>query len=256
MEKMDSKTDSLVSIIIPTLNEEDEIEQLLSSLAAQTYTRFEILVVDGGSEDRTIPIAKEYEAETIIEDGLGEFRARNIGAEHARGDILINTCADVTFPVNLIESVVTHFTSDPDLIGLTGPGIPRNPPTWGKWEYALYNRIRYIATKTGRFSTSTNFLACPAGAFDRTGGFETMDINADGMMGRQLAELGKVEFDMDTYVYISPRRMWEMGFVDFNLWYIYVLENFFPILSRSTRFKGFKQQAKQEHQKEHLIGDD
>lgn len=254
MGKMDSKTDPLVSIIVPTLNEEDEIEELLSSLTAQTYTQFEILVVDGGSEDQTIPISKQYEARTIIEDGLGEFRARNIGAEHARGDILINTCADVTLPPTLVETVVTRFKSEPDLVGLTGPGIPRNPPTWGKWEYALYNKIRYVAAKFGRFSTSTNFLACPADVFDRTDGFETMDINADGMMGRQLAELGKVEFDMDACVYISSRRMWEMGFVAFNLWYIYVLENFFPILSRSERFKRFKHQAKQEHQKEHLSG--
>ena len=124
-----------VSIIVPTLNEENCIENLLNSLQKQTYKGFETIVVDGGSKDNTINIAKKYGARVIVKEKCGEFESRNLGAEIARGNILINTCADVIFPNDLIERVVRYFSIDKDLVALSGPGIPHNhPPLWAKIE--------------------------------------------------------------------------------------------------------------------------
>jgi glycosyltransferase involved in cell wall biosynthesis len=84
---------SRISIIVPTLNEEKNIELLLFSIQEQTVPYFDLIVVDGGSRDKTISIAKNYGAKIVVEKGLMEFPSRNLGAKVANGEILLfNLC--------------------------------------------------------------------------------------------------------------------------------------------------------------------
>ncbi|VVB84169.1 Glycosyltransferase AglE [uncultured archaeon] len=242
---------SLVSIIVPTLNEEKHITQLLTSIKRQSYSRIEIIIVDGGSKDKTLDIANGFGAMVKIIDKLGEFESRNIGAKLAKGKILIQTCADIVFPEKVVERVVDSFLKNKKLVGLTGPGIPINPPYWGKLEYIIYNKTRLLASKFKIFSTSTNFLACKKNVFEEIAGFRRNDVNADGLFGRELSKRGEIKFDSSTYVHISSRRLWEMGFLRFNLLFLYVLENFIPFLSSSNSFNERKVKAKQRHHKLH-----
>ena len=97
-----------LSIIVPTLNEENYIELLLKSISQQEKSSicFEILVVDGGSQDETLNVAKEYNAKILVFPGLGEFASRNIGAEKAKGKYLLFTCSDIIFPKDLFKKVL------------------------------------------------------------------------------------------------------------------------------------------------------
>ena len=245
-----------ISIIVPTLNEEESIKNFLYSLEKQTSTNFETIVVDGGSVDKTVSIAK-HRAKVIIKNGLREFPSRNIGAKTAKGEILLFTCADVTFPHDFLAKISGKFR-DQELVAITGPDIPYDS-SLATIEYGLYNFLRFIFSAfprpNKRFSTSTNFLAVRKTCFDKTGGFIS-DINADGVMGRRFSEMGKVKFSMSLKVFISPRRFQKMGFSKFNLHYLYVLENFFPFLSKTSFIKNLKNKSGSVHRDMHTLQND
>lgn len=243
----------MISIIVPALNEESTIGNCLRSLRNQKMQDFEVIVVDGGSVDKTVEIAKDNKAKVIVEMACPEFASRNIGARVSNGDILLFTCADVALPNDLLDKIAQKFENEPMLVAMTGPDVPRDS-LLVELEYGAYNFIRYVFSHLPkplrRFSTSTNFLAVRKNHFESAGGF-IHDINADGLMGKKLSEMGKTEFCMDAVVFISTRRFAKMGFLGFNLHYIYVLENFFPFLSEASFLKRFKQKSRAAHGKLH-----
>ena len=250
---MKTEKDPYISIIVPALNEERYIRFLFHSLGDQRSTNYETLVVDGGSRDRTSDISNDHKARVIVLPGHGEFISRNFGAKMAKGTLLLLTCADVIFPEGLLRKIVEKFEEHPDLIALTGPGCPYDAPLIGKLEYAVYNFARYLFAKfpkpLKRFSTSTNFLVVRKDCFDKTGGFAVNDINADGLMGRKLLEMGEVGFFLDTYIYLSARRMRNMGLIAFNRHYLYAFENFLFFASNAKAIRSFKVSSKKKHRK-------
>jgi glycosyltransferase involved in cell wall biosynthesis len=244
---------SRISIIIPTLNEEKNIQNLLGSLEKQTLPDYEVIIVDGGSTDGTVDVANDYHSRVIVEEGLPEFPSRNTGAKIANGEILLFTCADVIFPRELLAKIDQSF-EDQELIALTGPDYPTDS-LLAEIEYGAYNFARFMFSSfpkpTKRFSASTNFLAVRKATFEKTGGFLS-DINGDGLLGKRLSEIGKVKFLNAIAVTISARRFCKMGFFKFNLHYLYVLENFFPFLSKTYFLKILKNKSDSVHQNMHL----
>ncbi|WP_439817426.1 glycosyltransferase family 2 protein [Zavarzinia sp. CC-PAN008] len=104
-----------VSVVVPTLNEERHIEACLRSIAATSYPadRFEILVVDGGSSDRTVAIAREVgralgNVRVLDNPGRIQSRAINIGAAHAdpRSVLLIRADAHSIYPADFVALCV------------------------------------------------------------------------------------------------------------------------------------------------------
>jgi glycosyltransferase involved in cell wall biosynthesis len=242
---------SAISIIVPTLNEEKYIISLLESLKMQSLLNFEVLIIDGGSEDRTVEIARSYNAKVISLPGLNEFASRNIGANLAKGTLLVFTCADVIFPRFLLEKVKREFDQDGKLIALTGPDYLYDASILGKIEHVLYNIFRYILAKLPkplkRFATSTNFLVIRKEYFEKCEGFDVNDINADGLMGRKLLEMGRVKFCFNVNIYVSARRFKNMGFLKVNKHYLYALENYLFFLSKSGFIKSLKLHSKMKH---------
>ncbi|MCZ2856697.1 MAG: glycosyltransferase [Candidatus Bathyarchaeota archaeon] len=244
-----------ISVIVPTFNEEKHLEFLLSSLEDQTLMSFEALIVDGGSKDKTYDISRQHNAKIVVLPGFDEFASRNVGAKMAKGDFLLFTCADIIFPNGLLQKIEEKFEQKPELVALSGPGYPFDASFFGKIEYIVYNIIRYLFAKLPkplkRFSTSTNFLVVRKDTFDRVGGFEVNEINADGLMGKKLLQMGEVAFFLDTPVCISARRMKNMGFLSFNKHYMYVFENLFFFLSKTSIMKNLKLHSKMKHRKLH-----
>ncbi len=86
----------MLSIIVPTYNEEEYLPRLLASIRSQTFTDFEIVVADAKSSDRTREIAGRFGARVV--DGGMPGAGRNLGARAARGDLFLFLDADVVLP--------------------------------------------------------------------------------------------------------------------------------------------------------------
>ena len=102
---------ALVSVIIPTFNAARYIRQALNSVLAQTYTAFELIVVDDGSSDATSAIVEEFVAgdariQLVRQSNMGVGAARNIALRTARGKYIAPLDADdVWFPKKLEKQV-------------------------------------------------------------------------------------------------------------------------------------------------------
>jgi glycosyltransferase involved in cell wall biosynthesis len=93
-----------VSIIIPALNEEEDLPILLRSIGAQSFTDYEVIVADAGSRDRTVELAREWGARVVPGGMPGP--GRNRGAEAASGELLFFFDADVDLPPDFLEKAV------------------------------------------------------------------------------------------------------------------------------------------------------
>ena len=101
---------SAISIIIPALNEEEAIEDVIRAIPKNELEKMgfdvQILVVDGDSQDRTRELASKAGAEVIIEPRRGYGRAYKTGFAHATSEIIATADADLTYPVEDIPEFV------------------------------------------------------------------------------------------------------------------------------------------------------
>jgi glycosyltransferase involved in cell wall biosynthesis len=119
-----------VSVIIPTLNEEKYIETTLLSIKNQDYKgKYEIIVVDSNSKDKTVKIARKYADKVIVTKRRGVSVGRNIGAEVAKGEILLFVDADTTLLPNVISKVVRHLRRK-KVVGVVVPILCDNLKDW------------------------------------------------------------------------------------------------------------------------------
>jgi glycosyltransferase involved in cell wall biosynthesis len=117
-KKSESKEDlPNVTVIIPTLNEEQSIGQTLDEIP-KDFANLEIMIVDGLSKDHTIEIAKEKGARVVIEKRKGYGRAYKTGFKEAKGDIIATLDGDTTYPAYDIPRVVKMLL-DEDLDFIT-----------------------------------------------------------------------------------------------------------------------------------------
>lgn len=99
-----------LSVIIPTINEEDGIVSTLSELPRKTLEGMgfacELLVVDGCSSDRTRERAERLGARVIVEPRRGYGRAYKTGFSASKGDILVALDGDHTYPASSVPMLV------------------------------------------------------------------------------------------------------------------------------------------------------
>jgi glycosyltransferase involved in cell wall biosynthesis len=97
----------MISIIIPTLNEEENLNNLLLDIKSQTYKDYEIIVADAQSTDGTCTIAEENGC-TLVDGGM-PAKGRNMGAYIAKGDILLFLDADIRIPSHFLHTSLDEF---------------------------------------------------------------------------------------------------------------------------------------------------
>src|SRR6476646_10196463 len=94
------ETGILVSVLMTAYNREKYIAEAVESVLASTYTNFELIVVDDGSTDNTVTIAKSFEARDyriklyINEKNLGDYPNRNKAAGYASGEYIVFVDSD------------------------------------------------------------------------------------------------------------------------------------------------------------------
>jgi glycosyltransferase involved in cell wall biosynthesis len=106
----------LVSVIVPVYNVEKYIAETIRSILAQTYTNFELLVIDDESPDRSVEICQQFQdprLKIIRQKNRGLAGARNAGIRHAQGDYLAFLDGDDLWLPEKLEKHVQHLESSP-----------------------------------------------------------------------------------------------------------------------------------------------
>ena len=100
----------MLSIILPVLNEEASLPDVLARLQDLRQQGHEIIVVDGGSHDNSLMLAQQA-ADKVIVSRPGRALQMNSGAELATGDILLFLHADTTLP-DAVEQILSEIEGD------------------------------------------------------------------------------------------------------------------------------------------------
>lgn len=111
-----------ISIITPSYNQGEFIEQTIRSVLSQNYPNLEYIVIDGGSTDSTLSVLKKYQhaLRFISEPDRGQSDAINKGLSMISGDIVGFINSDDYFEPDCFRSVADFFTSNPDAQWVTG----------------------------------------------------------------------------------------------------------------------------------------
>ncbi len=110
-----------VSVIVPVYNAAGFIETCLDALIASSYPSFEIIVVDDSSTDSSLALVRQYEVTVLPHSRQsGPAAARNFGALHAQGEIILFIDSDVVVQRETIALAVNNFQTNPDIVAVFG----------------------------------------------------------------------------------------------------------------------------------------
>lgn len=133
--------------MLATIGRVQEVERFLRSLRGQTRLNFEVIVVDQNPDDRLVDLLSRYAEDFPLkhlrsEPGLS--RARNVGLQEARGEIVSFPDDDCWYPPDLLEEVASFFQNHRDIDGITGRCVDeQGADSSGHWDRdgGLINRF-------------------------------------------------------------------------------------------------------------------
>lgn len=215
-----------VSIIIPTLNEEHALPRTLRLLQRLCPEPLEIIVVDGGSSDRTVQLAEAtrpcFRALRIVRcSQVGRASQMNAGAAKATGDLLCFLHADTTLPDDALR-VIQQTLSDPKTAAGGFISIMRGATTT-RWLTSFHNYIKtYYAPllfrpylfffKGARLLFGDQVIFCRRDQFLAVGGYtDTMPVMEEADLLLKLIRFGRVR-QVNRIVESSDRRVAKWGF--------------------------------------------
>ena len=219
--------ETFFSIIIPTLNEEDYISNLLDSLEKQTHKDFEVIIVDNGSEDKTLEIIQNkekvlsYPMQIVHCKQKGISYARNYGVKHANGKYLVFFDADGYVHEKWLERAYKIYTKNNRIIAVVG--LYFYYPAKNIFKLILYNSylilnlsvlaFTYIFQK--QYALTGNNTSINKEAFINTGMFPHI-VHEDIALSRNFFKkykLKNIHWSFRMNIYYSPRRFDQQGFI-------------------------------------------
>ena len=189
----------VVSVVIPTHNEEKYLPRCLLSLKNQTYTPIEIIVADYASEDKTKEIARSYGAHVVnvLERGVGI--ARDLGVAFSKGEILFNTDADCFYEHRLIEECVRTLEEGHDVVQV--------PPTFYDTKNVFLLAGVALRSFKADWQTSGPCIFVWREVFGELNGFLGLPCGEDYIFGLRAKKAGyKIAKRRDLCVASSARR--------------------------------------------------
>lgn len=230
----------MITVVVPTYNEEKNIECCLKSITKQTIPRdsYEIIVVDGDSKDKTTEIAAKYADRVIQQVSPGVGGARNDGAMAAKGDIIATTDADCLPDEDWIQTIMGDF-SDDEIVAVTGYLDPMIPKDMGrikadtyKYAFRIVNGLRWASSKVGYHHLCGANTAFRRDAFLQVKGYSDLAYSDDVEIAKRLRAHGKMAMDDRIHVDYSIRRIQKLGLVKYT-WMI--IKNDFNVMILGRR---------------------
>jgi cellulose synthase/poly-beta-1,6-N-acetylglucosamine synthase-like glycosyltransferase len=205
----------MISIIIPAYNEGATIRRCLDALSHQTIPRrsYELIVVDGNSDDDTREIAREYADHVFIQESERVPGARNDGFCRAKYDIVATTDADSIVAPDWVEQIL-HSFEDPRVVLAFGPVTPIEVTQKNKRYVLLFNTLMRFGAETRLYYYT---LGCNTvfryEALERAGMYRIMDAGDDLEIATRIRKEGKVVFNRKLKVGFDFRRYEQFGFI-------------------------------------------
>jgi glycosyltransferase involved in cell wall biosynthesis len=208
------------SLIIPVFNRPAEVQELLASIAAQSYRDFEVVIVEDGStltaEEVTRQFASCLSLQYHRKANSGPGPSRNYGCERARGEYFIFLDSDCLLPPRYLETVhQALITSAFDAFGGPDAAHPSFTPLQKGINYAMTSflttgGIRGGKNRLGAFQPRSFNMGMSRRAYARTGGFSAMRFGEDIELSLRMMKCGlRVGLIADAFVYHKRRT---------NLW--------------------------------------
>lgn len=206
-----------VSVIIPTLNEANYLQDTLLSLADHPG---EVIVVDGGSNDQTIGIAQSFGVKVLV---TAPHRAKqmNTGAVHATGDILLFLHGDTKVPADFVSQIYINLAKPEVVGGAFRLGIDREQWDLNLVKWGANTRSRLLQLPYGDqgiFVTKT--------IFQQVGGFPEIAIMEDFSLIKKLQQLGRIAI-ATSEVKTSSRRWQRLGSIKTTLVNQFIILGFY-----------------------------
>lgn len=199
----------IISIIIPTYNEEDYLPNLLDSIKRQNFDGYEVIVADANSTDRTREIAESYGC--IVVDGGLPAVGRNNGARVAKGEYLLFLDSDLELTDDYLRNVLYEFRMEH-----LGIAITKMKPMSDKIEDKIFhdfaNYFMIGVEKIKPHGAGCYGIITKKSLHDECGGFdESLTFGEDTDYIERLAEKERFRVLRNARIGVSTRRLEEEG---------------------------------------------
>ena len=206
----------MVSVIIPTYNEESTIQRLLKSLSSDNVS--EVIVADGGSSDRTKELAQQYPVK-VIECVKNRALQMNEGARQAEGNTFLFLHADSILENNSFNPINQNINK-----GFIG-GCYSQRIDSSKIIYRLIESSGNIRAKLSKIFYGDQAIFVRKDIFSKIGGFDLVDIFEDVLFSKKLKRIGRTTV-LSQRVLNSPRRWEKQGIIKATLIYWFLSVGF------------------------------
>jgi len=192
----------VISVIIPILNEAAYITDTLVPLQPWRDAGHEIIIVDGGSTDQTLAVARPLADQILVSTRRGRAHQMNRGARAARGDILLFLHADTCLPDNAAQDMIFALTAQAKGWGFYRVRFTGSGPALGLIAFMMNWRSRLTGIATG---DQAIFVRRPL--FEAMGGYAAIPLMEDIDLSRRLKHI-HTPLCLRARVVTSSRR-WE-----------------------------------------------
>jgi rSAM/selenodomain-associated transferase 2 len=189
---------------MPVLNEEKVLNDSLSQLKLNEED--ELIIVDGGSSDRTLSIAGKF-TDNIFTTKTGRASVMNYGADKASGDILLFLHADCLLPKNGLGMVRETLNDKNVAAGAFLLRIDHKGTA-----FRIIEHVSNLRARITRLLYGDQGMFLRKDVFEKIGGFADMPLMEDIEISRRLKKEGKIIF-IDHPIVASPRRWLNEGII-------------------------------------------
>lgn len=204
-----------LSVVVPVFNGEFQLSRCLEALRLSEHVDFEVIVVDDCSTDRTPQIVARSSACYLRTPGRqGPAAARNLGVEHARGEIIVFVDADVVVPQAALRVIGEEFARDPELAAMFGSYC--DTPAWTGFLSQYKNLMHHYIHQVSSERAGTFWAGCGAirkSVFEEFGGFNAGKYRhpsiEDIELGYRLTRAGR-KIRLNRQIQVKHLKRWTL----------------------------------------------